>query len=140
MEILAHRSAGQRRRRGSWVVPLSVAVLCASSAAAKADDAAVKACNAKAVSTLDIVNCQVLESSQVEGDLQAAYQKAMASLPEDQKAKLLNAERLWVKFRESDCDVYYGQGSGTYASIQGGICMVQHARDRIRDLKTFSEP
>lgn len=117
-----------------------VAVLWAAAPTARADDASVAACRSKAESTIAIEDCQKAELAQVEARLKTAYGKAMAALPSDQKAKLLEAERRWVAFREADCDAYYGQQTGTIAGIEAGYCMIQHAKDRVRDLATFSEP
>ena len=118
----------------------ATAALWATAPVARADDGSFTACRSKAESTIAIEDCQKAELAQVEAKLKAAYARALAALPPDQKAKLLEAERRWVAFRQADCEAYYGQQTGTIAGIEGGDCMIQHARDRTRDLATFSEP
>ena len=131
------------RRRSARI--LGCAAACAAglwvaTSAARADDASSEACRSKAANTMAIEDCQRAELAQAEARLNTAYGRAMAALPADQKAKLLEAERRWVAFRAADCDAYYGQDTGTIAGIEAGDCMIQHAKDRIRDLATFYEP
>lgn len=124
------------------------AVVCATAAAAapwlvaasRANDASFAVCRSKAENTIAIEDCQKAELAEAEARLKVAYARARAALPPDQQAKLLEAERRWVAFRQADCEAYYGQQTGTIAGIEAGECMIQHAKDRVRDLATFFEP
>ena len=109
----------------------------ARAATAEDGQAVSDACLAKAITTYDIVACQKATLAIVERELNTVYKQAVASLPDDQ---LVAAERLWVSFRQIDCDVFYGEQTGTIASIQGGGCMIGHARNRIADLKAIITP
>ena len=44
---------------------------------------------------------------------------------------------LWATFRQSDCQVYYGNETGTIATINGGDCVISRTNDRIKDLQAF---
>jgi uncharacterized protein YecT (DUF1311 family) len=92
---------------------------------------------AKAVSTYDMSACQSAEVVRLNGRLAAVLAKALAALPADQSKKLRTSQRLWVTFRQSDCEVFYGNETGTIATINGGDCMISRTKDRIADLKAF---
>ncbi|MDP4022772.1 lysozyme inhibitor LprI family protein [Methylobacterium sp. NEAU 140] len=114
--------------------------LVVAAAPSRAGDEGYRSCMARSASTYASVQCQTAELARVEAELNATYRTVLSALPQDQQEKLRAAERLWVAFRQSDCDVFYGQQTGTIASIQGGDCMIARARQRIRDLKVFTEP
>jgi len=95
------------------------------------------ACMAKAASTRDMSMCQSAEVARLDGRLAGVLAKALAALPADQSAKLRASQRLWVTFRQSDCDVFYGNETGTIATINGGDCMISRTKDRIVDLQAF---
>jgi uncharacterized protein YecT (DUF1311 family) len=44
---------------------------------------------------------------------------------------------LWTTFRASDCDVFYGNETGTIATVQGGSCMIERTERRIEDMHDF---
>lgn len=104
-------------------------------AAAGPPPSRLDACLKTAVSTMEMVDCQNAEMARLDALLNAAYAKAMANLPADQQAKLRTAERNWIVFRQSDCEVFYGETTGTIAHIQGGECMIDRTRKRIEDLR-----
>ncbi|MCQ8242010.1 lysozyme inhibitor LprI family protein [Rhizosaccharibacter radicis] len=95
---------------------------------------------AKAVSTMDIVQCQTGLLATADRTLNETYKKAIGSLPDDQGKKLQKAERLWIQFRDADCDVFYGKDTGTLSSVEAGRCMIDRSRQRDRDLKQLMAP
>jgi uncharacterized protein YecT (DUF1311 family) len=107
--------------------------VCAATTAKSAYDA----CMAKAVSTADMSMCQTAEVHRLDARLAAVLAKAIAALPADQAAKLRGSQRLWLRFRQSDCQVFYGNATGTIATIDGGDCMISRTNDRIKDLQAF---
>jgi len=112
----------------------------ASAGAARAGSAPktiYDACMAKAVSTRDMSVCQSAEVHRLDGRVAAVLAKVLAALPADQGAKLRASQRLWVTFRQSDCEVFYGNETGTIATINGGDCMISRTKARIADLQAF---
>ncbi len=81
------------------------------------------------------IGCQTAEYKFLDSELNFTYRKVLAALPHDQQRKLEIAERLWVQFRDADCDVFYGEETGTYASIEAGQCLINRARQRIKELE-----
>jgi uncharacterized protein YecT (DUF1311 family) len=94
-------------------------------------------CMAKAVSTADMSLCQSAEVHRLDGRVAAVLAKVLAALPADQAAKLRASQRLWTTFRQSDCEVFYGNETGTIATINGGDCVISRTKDRIKDLQAF---
>lgn len=96
----------------------------------------------KASSTVEINQCSLQEQQKAERQLNATYQqtlKAFAS-PDDAatKAKLVDAQRLWVKFREADCQAEYEKWQGgTIRNVMYSGCMQERAKQRIKELEQF---
>jgi uncharacterized protein YecT (DUF1311 family) len=96
------------------------------------------ACMTKAVSTRDMQECQRQAVTAANARLQIALTTALRALPADQRAKLKIAQQRWTVFRQSDCEVFYGNDTGTIATIHGGQCMLDRTEDRIKQLHDFS--
>ena len=134
------REAGVKWHR-VWVFGVMMGFIAPAFAQERSDGSpAFAACLAKAQTTVDIVTCQTEEMKLQDRALNAAYKKAMAALPADQQAKLREAQRAWLTFRQLDCAVFYGKETGTMASIQAGGCMVTQTARRVADLEAFGEP
>lgn len=106
---------------------------------AQPGSAAYTSCMAKALTTVDMVSCMNDEMALQDKALNMVYQQALAALPIDQRQKLRAAQRVWLDFRQKDCDVFYGKETGTIASIDAGGCMIRHTVSRIGDLRLIAE-
>jgi uncharacterized protein YecT (DUF1311 family) len=91
----------------------------------------------KAESTRDMQACQTAGLADANARLGTAYAATLAKLPADQRAKLRKSEALWTNFRKTDCDVFYGDQTGTIATVQGGSCMIERTERRIEDMHDF---
>ncbi len=106
---------------------------------AQPGSAAYNACMAKAQTTADMVACMNDEMALQDKTLNTIYQQALAALPVDQRQKLRAAQRVWLDFRQKDCDVFYGKETGTIASVEAGGCMIRQTVSRIGDLRLIAE-
>jgi uncharacterized protein YecT (DUF1311 family) len=90
-------------------------------------------------STYEIVECQKAKLSVLDKRLNTAYQQALkdAQSPK-QRDQLRAAQRLWVRYRDANCE-YYELGEGTIARIEGGICMLDLTRTRALELENVGE-
>ncbi len=103
----------------------------------------------KVMTTPDINACAKQDQERVEVELNRVYQKVMKSLSKpdtdleshsETKATLRKAQRLWIKFREADCDAVYLQHmSGTIRTVMHIGCMQSHAEQRIKELQAFMD-
>lgn len=125
------------RRFSHVALAISFVTLATPARAATTAKTTYDACMAKAVSTADMSTCQTAEVHRLDARLAAVLAKVLATLPADQAAKLRASQRLWVTFRQSDCGVFYGNETGTIATIDGGDCVISRTNDRIKDLQAF---
>jgi len=123
--------------------PISIAAILSSGEAVALD------CS-KAFTTPDMNECARIEQEKVEAELNATYKRALAFLDgrdppikEDAaraKAKLIEAQRAWITFRESDCEAVYSlNSSGTIRTLMWIGCMRSRAEQRIKELNRLMD-
>ncbi len=95
-------------------------------------------CMERANSTVDMQTCQQAGLVDANRRLAVMLAKTLAALPADQREKLSEAQRRWTEFRKSDCGVFYGNSSGSVATIRGGTCMIERTESRIGELAIFA--
>lgn len=127
--------------RGSlFVASIFMAI---SSASAFADDgysAAYSACVSRAEGeTSALVDCSSEELAKQDARLNKAYKTAMGVLSAENKQKLLDAQRLWVKFRDADCGVYYSLSGGTMDMLNGSGCELAMTKERAESLEWIAQ-
>lgn len=93
----------------------------ADTAAASAADAAYDACMQIATSTLAMSDCTTTGLQAHDARLNRNYTALRASLPPERKAALLQAQRDWLKFRDSQC-AFVRSAGGTQAAVSAGDC------------------
>ncbi|MBE9607918.1 lysozyme inhibitor LprI family protein [Chitinilyticum piscinae] len=105
----------------------------------------------QASSTPDIEQCARMTQEKTEQQLNTVYRRvlkqveAVSANPETEeqgalKKNFIEAQRLWVKFREADCRNVYSYWSG--GTIRGTMylgCMQSRAEQRIKELQQFVE-
>jgi uncharacterized protein YecT (DUF1311 family) len=109
---------------------------------------------ANATSTHDLRTCGAAELEAADKALNAAYQKALASIkaredqppPYDNKAyeaALRTAQRAWVAFRDAECNVVvpFSWTNGTGGPLVTLGCLITKTQARTKDLEEiFTEP
>lgn len=94
-----------------------------------------------ATTTVDMNQCVASEQKQMEATLNLTYQRVLRAQPPRVKAKLIAAQRMWLKFREADCDAMfekYAGGTMRNAAVLG--CMQRRAGQRIKELDDYVTP
>ncbi|MBI1203800.1 MAG: DUF1311 domain-containing protein [Rhodopseudomonas sp.] len=86
-------------------------------------------------STPEIVDCLMAQRAHWDRELTIAYQEAMKSAGPDQKVKLRDAERAWIKYRDANC-AYYLAGEGTIARINAAACFRDMTKRRAEELSS----
>ncbi|MCB5184563.1 lysozyme inhibitor LprI family protein [Methylobacillus gramineus] len=105
-----------------------------------------------ASSTPDINACGKIELDKIELELNQVYNRVLKMMDEISKApsniadksklkkSFVDAQRLWVKFREADCGTTYTLWSdGTIRGSMYLSCMMDRANKRIKELKDYEE-
>lgn len=107
-------------------------------------------CN-KAMSTPDINECARIDQERTEKLLNEVYRRVLKQIegisknPENEsqaelKKSFIEAQRLWVKFREADCNnVYTYWSGGTIRGVMFIGCMQARAEQRIKELREYEE-
>jgi uncharacterized protein YecT (DUF1311 family) len=83
--------------------------------------------------------CYSAETKAQDSRLNSNYIKAMNVLASPQKQKLQDAQRLWLKFRNSDCGMYYSLTGGTMDLLNGADCELGATKKRADDLAWIAE-
>lgn len=123
-------------------------VICFLLAALTAIDAqAGDACD-NVVTTLDINKCAQADHQKSDKRLNVAYKDALKRIEsrlenlqqrKDTKQGLVDAQRLWVQFRDKDCGAVYDLWrDGTIRGAMYWGCMTAHTESRTKDLELFA--
>ncbi len=85
------------------------------------------------------MGCAVEKFDNADKTLNEAYRALLAKMNQDGKAKLKEAQRAWIQFRDADTALAY-QNSGESGSL-GGLIATNHkvylTLERTRELKNF---
>ncbi|WP_191832344.1 lysozyme inhibitor LprI family protein [Pseudomonas fluorescens] len=109
-------------------------------AVAQSDSPAYSQCMQTAQSTLDMNNCNVAEIERQDARLNSEYKKAKAALEPTQQTQLLEAQRLWIKYRDANCKLYYSLTGGTIDQLNGAGCVLDMTKARADELLKLAEP
>ena len=127
-------------RLSSLLTALALAGACTAAAALDC---------ANAITTLDMNACAAEDVKAADARLNAVYQRIMKGLSQPNepganhaamKATLLDAQRLWVRFREADCKAIYTRDeAGSIRNLSSLGCMKAHAEQRIKELESYDK-
>jgi uncharacterized protein YecT (DUF1311 family) len=115
----------------TWYILILIA-LTPSAAWAQAKDPPSIDCDG---STYEMVDCLKAKTAVWDKRLNKAYQDALKNAVSPQQAeKLRAAQRIWVQYRDANCQ-YYDAGEGTIARIEAGECMRSMTEARAKELE-----
>lgn len=90
--------------------------------------------------TQNMVECIDAEVKRQDTRLNKAYKALMADLNAQRKKQLQEAQRAWLKFRDTNCDFYYDPEGGTIARVNAVECMMNMTASRAKELETANQP
>ena len=70
---------------------------------------------------------------------QREHQAQMQAQEGAQRTRLLNAQRLWIQYRDANCGFYAG-ADGSLSRIQAADCMFKMTRGRTQELESGELP
>lgn len=120
-------------------VAMSAVLLLLGSTLAQAESAAFGSCMKAAQTTASMSACGQAELKREDARLNQAYKQAMASLEPAQQGKLRDAQRLWLKYRDANCALYYTLTGGTMDILNGGACTLDMTKARADELAGLPE-
>lgn len=71
--------------------------------------------------------------------LNSSYKALMAKLDAPRKNQLQEAQRLWLKYVEANCDFYYDTNGGTSARMMSAQCLVDARAQRASELEDLAK-
>ena len=84
--------------------------------------------------TFEMRECISAEYERQDLLLNRNYQALMADLTPERKKQLQSAQRLWIQYRDANCQFYADPDGGTMAAIAAADCGLQMTADRVREL------
>jgi uncharacterized protein YecT (DUF1311 family) len=96
-------------------------------------------CMNKSISTQDMVECIDSEYKAQDARLNKAYKLLQQNLSADRKKQLLEAQRLWIKYRDANCGFYYDPDGGSMARLSANDCMMISTAMRAKELENLAK-
>ncbi|MNV50491.1 hypothetical protein D3C71_1425050 [compost metagenome] len=87
--------------------------------------------------TVEILNCIAAEFGVQDARLNGAYKRLGSTLTPSRKTQLTSAQRLWVQYRDANCDFYADPEGGTLAGIASNDCVLRETAERAKELETL---
>lgn len=88
---------------------------------------------------LDMQDCIQEETQLQDARLNIRYRALSASLPAARKKQLQTAQRLWIQYRDANCDFYFDPDGGTAARLSANECVMGMTADRAKELETLKQ-
>jgi uncharacterized protein YecT (DUF1311 family) len=85
-----------------------------------------------------MLDCMGAEEKRQDKRLNDAYKKLMNELSAERKKALQDAQRLWLKSMQANCDFYLDPDGGTAAKLAAAECPVQAKAARATELENFA--
>lgn len=99
--------------------------------------ATFKTCPGMNGSTLEIIGCLSDERELQDKALNATYQKVMADLTAPQKARLRDAQRAWIAYRDAWCGAQQDDDWGTLSKIVAAQCLLDETIRHTIELEAY---
>ena len=120
----------------AWISTLAGVLLFAFAALAqdaKKEDIPDPECDG---GTYQLVKCLSDATAKWDKRLNAAYREAIndKEAPKEQREQLRKAQRLWVQFRDSNCE-YYALGEGSISRVNAATCLLDMTKARAKELE-----
>ncbi len=87
--------------------------------------------------TVEMLNCIDEELVTQDGRLNGAYKKLTKQLAAARKSQLVAAQRLWVQYRDANCEFYSDPEGGTAAAIARNECVLTQTAMRAKELENL---
>jgi uncharacterized protein YecT (DUF1311 family) len=84
--------------------------------------------------TSAMVECISAETQRQDQYLNKSYKALMATLSSARKEQLQEAQRAWIKFRDSNCSFYLDPNGGSMSRVSAGECVMTMTASRANEL------
>ncbi|MBD9362850.1 lysozyme inhibitor LprI family protein [Methylomonas fluvii] len=87
--------------------------------------------------TVSMLDCIADETKLQDDRLNKAYKSALKSIDPARVKALQDAQRAWVKFRDSNCGFYANPDGGTAATISANDCVMSSTAERAQEIESL---
>ncbi|MFU8787493.1 MAG: lysozyme inhibitor LprI family protein [Methylobacter sp.] len=87
--------------------------------------------------TMAMIDCMGVEYGRQDARLNKVYNELMSGLSAERRQQLQKAQRLWLKFRDANCDFYHDPDGGSLARVSANDCFMVATEVRARELEGF---
>jgi uncharacterized protein YecT (DUF1311 family) len=84
-----------------------------------------------------MLDCIGAEGDRQDKRLNDVYKKLMNKLKPERKRALQEAQRIWIKYTEANCNFYLDPDGGTAARLAASECPVLAKATRVKELENF---
>ena len=89
--------------------------------------------------TVSMLDCIGAETKRQDARLNKNYKQVMAQLDDAGKTRLREAQKAWIKFRDTNVDFYRDPNGGTAATLTGADRYLTMTAQRASELEKFKE-
>src|SRR5262249_36005287 len=84
-----------------------------------------------------MLDCIGAEAERQDKRLNDAYKKLISDLKPERRKELQEAQRLWIKYTEANCNFYSDPDGGTAANLAASECPVLAKATRAKELENL---
>jgi len=108
-------------------------------ASGQGNDTEYSACLEKANGiTAEMINCMLAETRRQDARLNENYKKLLSKLATERKNALIEAQRAWIRFRDTNCGFYADPEGGSAARMAANECILNATADRAKELQLLA--
>jgi uncharacterized protein YecT (DUF1311 family) len=71
--------------------------------------------------------------------INANYKRLLSTVSTERKNTLIEAQRAWIKFRDTNCGFYADPKGGSAARIAANECILNATADRAKELQLLNK-
>ena len=88
--------------------------------------------------TVEMNNCILAETRRQDARLNENYKRLISRLATERKNALVEAQRAWIRFRDSNCGFYADPEGGSAARVTANECFLNATADRAKELRLLT--
>jgi uncharacterized protein YecT (DUF1311 family) len=85
--------------------------------------------------TMNMHECIAAEIIVQDKRLNGNYSHYIKDLTPERRKKMVDLQRLWIKYRDLKCEFYYDPDGGTFAGLVSHTCMLDMTAERADELQ-----
>ena len=86
----------------------------------------------------EMINCILAETVRQDARLNKNYKNLLSKLAAERKSALIEAQRAWIKFRDTNCGFYANPEGGSTARMAANECILNATAQRATELRLLT--